>query len=295
MTSSTLHSQEIPGIATFSEGPCGLVQLRIQTPLASALIYPYGAHIAAYQPAGAAPVIFTSSRSQFEKGKPIRGGVPVIFPWFGPRENAPLHGLVRTLDWDLESLTSQDGQTVEVVLKLSSSDATRAFWPHDFNLRLLVTVGSSLTITLEVENPSSEAFQYEEAFHTYFSVGNVRDVTVTGLSGATYIDKQDGFQRKLRGDEPVTFTAETEEFYVDTTATCEVIDPALGRRIVIGKSGSTTTVVWNPWIAKAAAMPDFADDEWSSMVCVETANAGENLLTLAPGETHRMTAEIFVK
>ncbi|MFT3992186.1 MAG: D-hexose-6-phosphate mutarotase [Luteolibacter sp.] len=284
----------LPGLTSFTKSPNGLAQLHIHTPLAKALIHPYGAHIAEYQPTGAEPVLFVSANSNFEKGKPIRGGVPIIFPWFGPRENAPLHGLVRTADWELESLTSDDGQTVEAVLKLSSSEATRAFWPHDFNLRLLVTVGAKLTVTLEVENTSSDSFQFEEAFHTYFTVGNIHDTTVTGLSDATYIDKQDGFQRKLRDTSPVTFTAETEEFYVDTTATCEVIDPSLDRKIVVGKSGSATTVVWNPWIAKAAAMPDFGDDEWKSMVCVETANAGENLLTLAPGEIHQMTAEISV-
>jgi D-hexose-6-phosphate mutarotase len=30
----------------------------------------------------------------------------------------------------------------------------------------------------------------------------------------------------------------------------------------VAKSGSASTVVWNPWQAKAAAMADFGDDEY---------------------------------
>jgi glucose-6-phosphate 1-epimerase len=42
-------------------------------------------------------------------------------------------------------------------------------------------------------------------------------------------------------------------------------------------------------------MPDFGDDEWPRMLCVETANVGEQAPTLAPGGTHVMTATLGVE
>jgi D-hexose-6-phosphate mutarotase len=62
--------------------------------------------------------------------------------------------------------------------------------------------------------------------------------------------------------------------------------------LVVEKAGSNATVVWNPWIAKAKAMPDFGDDEWPGMLCIETCNVQQYAITLAPGESHTMIATI---
>jgi glucose-6-phosphate 1-epimerase len=64
------------------------------------------------------------------------------------------------------------------------------------------------------------------------------------------------------------------------------------RRIIVEKSGSATTVVWNPWIAKSAALPDFGNDEWPGMLCIETANAADDAVTLAAGAKHVLTATV---
>ncbi len=149
-------------------------------------------------------------------------------------------------------------------------------------------------MTLEVENTSNETMEFEEAFHTYLAVGSVHEAKVTGLTGETFIDKLDGQIRKIQEEAAIDFTAETEHFYVNTSATCDVVDARLERRIRIAKSGSETTVVWNPWIGKSLAMADIGNDEWPGFVCVETANAGENSVTLPPGGVHRMTAEISI-
>jgi len=92
----------------------------------------------------------------------------------------------------------------------------------------------------------------------------------------------------------VTIAAETDRVYAKTRTTVVVDDPALSRRLNIAKEGSDATVVWNPWIAKAKAMADFGDDEFTRMVCVETANVGDARVTLPPGETHEMRAAIGV-
>ena len=296
-TTDPLRAFEIPGLACFEPGAGGLTRLAISTPVAEAHIYLQGAHVTHYQPAGSAPVLFVSARSFFENGKPIRGGVPVCFPWFANRAGhpeSPAHGFARTREWEVESLAVDGNQTVLAVLRLSADAATRAHWPHDFVLRHHIAIGAQLGMMLEVENVSREPFQFEEALHTYFAVDDVREVSVIGLGNSGYLDKTDAFRPKIQGPEALRFTGETDRTFEHTLATCVLHDPREGRRIVVEKSGSATTVVWNPWIAKAAAMPDFGDDEWPRMACIETANAGANAITLAPGERHSMRAVVSV-
>jgi D-hexose-6-phosphate mutarotase len=183
---------------------------------------------------------------------------------------------------------------VVLVLSLTSSDATRRYLPQDFELRYTVTVGSSLNVTLEVRNRSNSGFTFEEALHTYLSVGDVRQATINGLDGRTFIDKTASAARS-RQSGLVRIESETDRVYLDTTDDVRVLDPAGRRELLVSKSGSNTTVIWNPWIAKAKAMSDFGDDEWPSMLCIETANAADNAVTLAPGKSHVMNATISTR
>lgn len=291
-----LRRFEIPG-TTFHDTSGGLVHIAIATPLATAEVYLQGAHITRYQPAGAAPVLFLSGKTHLAPGKAIRGGVPIIFPWFGARvghPESPAHGFARTMEWDIESLVRRDNGDIHLVLRFSSSAATLAQWAHEFTLRHRITIGTQLHMALEVENRGDAPFTFEEALHTYFTVGDVRSSGVTGLENTSYFDKVDANQRKREGSEPIRFIGETDRVYLDTTTTCTVHDPVLARRIVVEKTGSATTVVWNPWAAKAKAMSDFRDDEWPGMLCIETTNAAENHITLPPNSTHTMTATVRV-
>ena len=291
-----LRHLEIPNV-TFHDTPGGLVRIAIATPLASAEVYLQGAHIAHYQPVGAQPVLFLSEKTHLAPGKAIRGGVPIIFPWFGARSGhpeSPAHGFARTMEWKLESLASRDNGDIHIVLRLTSGEATLALWPHEFTLRHRITIGAQLHMVLEVENRSATSFTFEEALHTYLTVGDVRSASVTGLENTTYLDKVDAGQRKREGADPIRFTGETDRVYLDTTAPCIVDDPDFARRILVEKTASATTVVWNPWIAKAKAMSDFGDDEWPAMLCIETTNAAENLITLPPNSTHTMTATVRI-
>lgn len=297
MTSSAIDYRhwEIPGLAVFEDAPGGLVRLNVSTPLCHAEVWLHGAHVAQYQRIGEEPLLFLSASSHFAPGKPIRGGVPVIFPWFGARDgrpDSPAHGFARTLPWNVESLASDDLGNVSLTLRLDSSDATRAHWPHEFVLRHRITLGAKLDMQLEVENISDAPIRFEEALHTYLAVSDVRQVTVTGLEGVAYLDKVDGLQRKVQAAEPITIVGETDRIYLNTRTACVLDDPGLSRRIVVEKSDSDATVVWNPWIAKAKAMSDFGDDEWPAMICIETANVGDSAITLAAGATHTMRATL---
>lgn len=294
-TAAELRPFELPGLATFAEQPGGLVALDITTGLGQARLFLQGAHLTAWQPVGHAPVLFLSAASHFTPGKAIRGGVPVIFPWFGPRPGDPAdpqHGFVRSANWFLEALDIAPDQTVTVVLRMEDSETTRASWPHAFTLRYRMTFGATLRLELAVENRAATAFNFEEALHTYLAVSDVRQVVLNGLAETEFIDKVDGFTRKRLGSKTLTFDGETDRVFLNTLASCVVDDPGLHRRIVIEKTGSANTVVWNPWKDKARALSDFGDDEWPQMLCVETANAAENAVTLPAGQTHTMTVHL---
>jgi glucose-6-phosphate 1-epimerase len=285
----------IPDVVRFEDGPNGLVRVRVTAPAAEAEIYLHGGHVTHYQPRGGRSVLFVSARSRYDAKSAIRGGVPVIFPWFGAKADdraAPQHGFVRAAAWDVESVERVGPDAVALVLRVDASEATRAVWPHRFVLRHRIGIGAALDLVLEVDNGSAEPILFEEALHTYLAVGDVREASVTGLAGTTYIDKTDGMTRKRQGPEPLRLAGETDSVYVSTRATCVVDDPVGRRRLVVEKEGSDTTVVWNPWATKARALSDLGADEWPGMVCIETANAADNRVTLAPGGCHRMRATI---
>ncbi len=289
----------LPDGARLETGAGGLQRLVIATADAEAHLYSHGAHLTHFQPAGERPVLWISERSRFRggvPGEPIRGGVPICYPWFGPKagaSSAPPHGFARLLPWTLVEV-APDAGGLRAAYRLEDNDYTRTLWPGAFELVFSVTVGRRLTMDLVVRNRGAVEFVCEEALHTYFSVSDVRQVAIQGLEGTPYLDKVGGATRRPGAADPITVVAETDRVYGGTSGAVTIVDPGWGRRIAVRKSGSATTVVWNPWIAKAKAMPDFGDDEWPAMLCVETANAVDDAVTIPAGESHRMSATIEV-
>ncbi len=289
--------ERLPDGARIETGPGGLERLALRAGAAEAHVYLHGAHVAHFQPAGERPVLWMSGESRFESGKPIRGGVPICFPWFGPKAgaaDAPPHGLVRTRPWALRAVAPEDGR-LRATLELSFDGSTRGHFPHDLRVSLEVAVGPSLSLALTVHNTGPLPFAFEDALHSYFAVSDVRRVLLHGLEGAGFVDKTAAGARRPGEPGPIAIAAETDRVYLGAEAGVTIEDPGWARRIVVSKSGSRTTVVWNPWVAKAKAMPDFGDDEWTGMVCVETANALDDALSLAPGESHTTTATIELR
>jgi len=285
-------------LAVVESGGGGLPCARVRSQPADAEIYLHGGHVTRWQPHGAAPVLFLSRRAVYAPGAAIRGGVPLVFPWFGPhprQPRAPMHGFARSRTWRLLSRGPGPDDGVVVELGLEDDDATRALWPFAFSLRYRVTVGSALTLALEVANTSPAPFVFETALHTYLAVGDVAAVSISGLEETSYIDKADAMTRKRHGPDPLRLTGETDRVFLGTRARCVVSDPALGRRLVVDKTGSSTTVVWNPWADRAAAIADLEPEGWRRMVCVETANAADDALTLAPGDRHVTSATLRVE
>ncbi|HEU5193276.1 MAG TPA: D-hexose-6-phosphate mutarotase [Methylomirabilota bacterium] len=277
------------------KGEGGLERARVAGPRGEAELYLQGAHVTRWQPRGGAPVLFVASRAVYATGKAIRGGVPLIFPWFGVHatdKDKPMHGFARSRAWRVTATDARPDGSVTVELGLDDDEATRALWPHPFRARYRVTVGETLGLALEVVNTGLAPFTFEAALHTYLAVADVRATDVRGLEQTAYIDKVDNFTRKRHSAEPLRLTGETDRVFLGTRAACAVEDPGLRRRLRVDKTGSASTVVWNPWAAKCAAMADMGPDDWRSMICVETANAADDAVTVAPGATHVMTATL---
>ncbi len=239
-------------------------------------------------------MIFCSETSPYLPDKAIRGGVPICFPWFGPNsENSklPQHGFARNAEWTVSNTGVNEDGSVAVAFSLNSSEATRALWNHEFEALYTITVGKELSLALMIANIGETAFKYEEALHTYLQVSDVRLITISGLERTGYLDKTEAGVRKETVESPLQLTGETDSVFLDTESACLLADGD-SRKVLISKSGSRCTVVWNPWESKAEAMPDLSGGQWSRFVCIEAVNAGECAVSLLPGETHTISSVI---
>lgn len=256
-----------------------------------------GAHLVHWQPVHSSePVIWLSQQVRFARGKSIRGGIPVCWPWFGAHESHadfPAHGYARTSEWEMISTKLVDDLETEIQFRLIEDERTRSLWPYPSECMLTINAADTLRLTLTTENRGEAAFVLGEALHTYFAVGDIEHVKVTGLQGCRYYDKVADARGQQEGD--ILFSGETDRVYMDTHATCTIEDDRLQRRIVIRKSASESTVVWNPWRDRAEAMGDLGPEGWRHMLCVESANAMDNRVTVQPGETHSIVVEYSVE
>lgn len=266
-----MKEHEIPGHVALIEGCGNLPKIAIQTTWSTAEIYLHGAHLTHFQKNGEAPLLFMSKASQFQNDQPIRGGVPLIFPWFGSREGLLAHGLIRTAEWTLVETSVYGGGKVMLRFRLPAIDS--------MDLGYVVRVGESLSMELSITHTGTGDAVFETCLHTYLQISDTQNIRITGLEGVPCIDRLEPNAAATLSDE-IRIDRETERIYPHTKHTVEIIDPALRRKIRVAKSGSNTTVLWNPWIAKSAAMPDFGNDEYQQMICVESGNIGTDQITL---------------
>jgi len=242
----------------------------------------HGAHVTSFMPKNHSQILWMSDDAVFTDDKAIRGGIPICAPWFGDhptQKNAPAHGTVRTQAWDL--LEQSDHSAVFIISSLS--------WQFKYR----VTVGACLEVSLTAINLANKPRKLEAALHTYLTVGDIKKVSITGLEDRSYIDKMQNNERLIQKD-AIHFQQEIDRVYLDTPETVNVNDPVLKRQLMIEKRGALSTVIWNPWIAKANRMSDFTNDAWPHMVCVETACIADNAVTVDPDSAHTFSASICV-
>lgn len=144
-------------------------------------------------------------------------------------------------------------------LVLRDSDATRAAWPHAFELRLRASLSpaGALRQDATVRNAGDAPLAFTAALHTYFRVADAARAAVRGLTGCAYLDSLDGRARKAEAADAVTFAAEVDRVYLRAPPVLTLDDAAGGRRFTLATRGLPDAIVWNPWVAKAKAMADF--------------------------------------
>ncbi len=248
----------------------------------SAEIYCNGAHVTSWRSSGE-EMLFLSERSRFSAGQPIRGGIPLVFPQFGPGE-LPQHGFARNSLWRVVSEGTGAAGAIEIVLELDDSRYTRAMWDHAFRAELGILLTEELGIELRVTNRDNEAFEFTAALHTYFAVSNIASAYIYGLRNLDYLDSLQERRRCRETVQKVSFDGEVDRIYLSTPDELSVVDEGSGRGVSIHKSGFPDAVVWNPWIEKARRMQDFGDEEYRRMVCVE-AGAIASPVRLEKGRT----------
>ncbi|GFM88673.1 D-hexose-6-phosphate mutarotase [Pseudomonas cichorii] len=278
---------------------------RIRHGDAELLVAQQGAHILSYQVAGQEPLVWLNDGAQFKQGKPIRAGIPICWPWFGSLERNPqsvqamrqssepakAHGEVRTLDWELLGI-GEDGDALLVEFVLPQAEGHLPGWPHNVALKLSIRLDHALNVSLVSYNSGTEAVSFSQALHTYFAVSDVHQISIQGLDGLRYIETLENWEeRQQSGD--LTFSGETDRIYQDTPPLLSIVDPEWKRRILIQTSGSKSAVLWNPWIEKTSKLADMKPDGWQRMVCVETANVLDDIVTLAPQDMHVLGISIW--
>jgi len=287
----------IPGHVAFREGPGGLIVAEVGNSQATATIALQGAHVMTWAPRRARPVIWLSTFATFARGKSIRGGAPVCWPWFGPHPTEskfPGHGFARTVMWEVAGSEARRDGSTRLTFRILQDDATKAQWPHACEALTIVTVGKTLEIELVTRNTGSVAFTLGDAFHTYFEVSDIRNCTIHGLGGCPYLDKVDGGKTKQQVG-AVTIGEEVDRIYLESVADVLIDDPGYRRRIRVAKRGSRSSVVWNPWDQKAAKMGDFGPDGFLNMVCVESTNAADDVVQVPAGGEHHLWVRYSVE
>ena len=281
----------IPGVARICAGNGGLPRIQVEGSQVVGEMYLHGAQVTSWKPVGNDEVLFLSTKSRWQEGQAIRGGIPICFPWFRAKADdpkAPAHGFVRTKNWQLESMVEEEAGVV-VSMSTGSDEQTQRWWPAQFRLVHRVVFGPELTLELTCTNTGRSDLHFEEALHTYNRASDVANVRLQGLDAVQFLDNTDSNRAKIQhGD--VTIASETDNAFIATQNDVDLIDPKLRRHIRLKKANSLTTVVWSPWREGAARLGDLGDGEWTQFLCVEASNILDASVTLAPGEKHKMTA-----
>jgi glucose-6-phosphate 1-epimerase len=283
-----------PGV-TFVAGPGGLDRVEVENEQARATVALQGAQLLAWAPRGEEPVIWLSEAARFAPGVPVRGGIPICWPWFGPHPTdsaLPQHGFARTAEWQVVAVERLfDGRT-RLAFRLPDGHGGVA-WPHRTELIYMVTVGQALELDLVTRNAGDEPVTVGQALHTYFRVGDAAAVTVLGVEGCRYLDKVQGGEHLQ--DRPLVLRGETDRIYLGAVRDCVVEDPGLGRAIRVCKRNSHSTVVWNPALPGAAPAADFGPSGSREMLCIETANAAADVVRLEPHAVHLLFTRYSVE
>lgn len=265
------------------------------------LVAEQGAQILSYGQDGMEPVIWLSEQATFERGQPVRGGIPVCWPWFGDlarnpqairnqyagTQSAPFHGLVRAIDWQVvTSGCEADAATIELTCAEAAAGELPG-WPHRVEVTLRIRLGEALEVSLSSRNLDDHPVSISQALHSYLATADIHQTRVAGLDACPYVDTLADWQNhEQQGD--LRFHGETDRIYLALADTLTLVDTAGRRSLQLLSTGSRSAILWNPWIEKSKRLSQFATDAWQRMLCIETANVLDDARRLAPGECHTL-------
>jgi len=281
----------------FKNGKGDIPVVEIRNEHASATISMQGAQVLSWIPEGEEEVIWVSDDASFAPGKSVRGGVPVCWPWFGAHasnQDFPAHGFARTTLWQILCTEALKDGSTRISFTTQPQAENEKMWLPETSVQYRITVGKKLEMELITSNSGSEPISITQALHTYFKVGDVSNVLLHGLDDTEYLDKLENFERKHQHG-PVTIEEEVDRIYLNTASDCVIEDKTLNRNIIIIKCGSHSTVVWNPWQETANKMGDLGEEGYKKMLCVESSNAAEDVVSIEPGKLHHLWVQYGVQ
>lgn len=261
----------------------------------SAQVLLYGGQVISWKNEHGEELLFLSNKTLFKPPKAIRGGIPICFPQFGSYGSLEQHGFARNRTWAIDNSPSplplaNNKSTVDLILKPTDEDLK--IWPRSFELRLRVCLGpGKLVLIPRVRNTDTKPFSFTFALHTYLSVSDISEVRVEGLETLDYFDNLNEKKRFTEQADAITFDDEVDRVYLSTPTKIAVIDHEKKRTYELRKEGLPDAVVWNPWDKKSKAIPDFGDEEYKQMVCIEAA-AVEHAIVLRPCEEWKGRQEL---
>ena len=256
----------------------------------------FGGQMLGWQPAGHDPVLWLSEAAVFDRKTPVRGGIPICWPWFGGHEmhdDWPSHGFARTTDWPYEGVADTDSRLSQLALPIWPPNTT--YWPHMSRPFMTCRVAETLDIELSNVNIDPYPIEFGQALHTYFCVGDIEAISIQGLEDCAFVDKLTA-REEAATKAPISISGETDRIYRQPVGPITLRDPVLNRSLTIEHAGATSAIVWNPWIEKSARLDDMGPrDAYRGMVCIETGNVGPDPVRLQPGESHTLKTRITVR
>lgn len=295
MTSKYAKQFDVEGVKFTTRD--GVELIHIENKFAKATITTYGATVLSFIPDGQRDLLWVSNSAVYDGTKPVRGGVPVCWPWFGAaaKKGGPAHGFVRNMVWQLEKVAQLESGETRVLLACRSNDETLKIWPHEFELKLCVQINSNLTITLTTVNMSEEAIEITEALHTYFSVANPVGMLIKGLEESTHLDKLVSNAPAEIQKEVLALNPPKDSVYLNQTANVVIVDADNSREIEIEKRHSQSSVVWNPGPEIVKGFADIDDQAWLEFACVESGNVLDNTVSVPRYSEHLLSVKYSVK
>ena len=220
----------------------------------------------------------------------IRGGVPVCWPAFGVNNpDLPQHGFSRTAMFEFVKSTELDSNATEVLLRLTHTDESLRLWNYKFELDFRVIVSDTLVMELKTTNTDTKEFQLTQALHSYFNVSDISNAVVKGLKNKPRLDALTN--KTFTQENDIVFNEEFDSVFQKVENKIVLGDNG-NRNVTIQNEGSSSVVVWNPWVEKGARMSGMRADAYREFVCIESANAYEDFRVLKANETHILKATL---